>query len=91
MEKTRPEFEAKYGTIRVACFPNRTKEGRVWYSSAPSRRYYTEEGNGKANYSSTFTGVGDLVLLREAIDDTIAWLKGRAEESVNDSEEVAED
>jgi hypothetical protein len=71
-EKKRPDYETRLNGIRLAVWANET-DGRLWYSAAPSRRV-VEAGSNDARYYSTFNGVADLVLLREAIDQAIAWI-----------------
>jgi hypothetical protein len=79
MEKTRPAFEASLKGIRVAVFDNETTDGtRRWYSCAPSRRF-VEAGSQEAKYTATFNGIADLVLLRELINQAIAWMSTREE------------
>jgi hypothetical protein len=78
MEKTKPAFEARLNGIRLAVWENET-DGRRWFSAAPSRRFVSE-GN-EAKYTATFNGIADLVLLRELINQAIAWMSSRGERS----------
>ncbi len=77
MENTKPAFESKLGSIRLAVWENATTEGRRWYSAAPTRRYFPDAQSKEAKYASTFNGIADLVLLREAINQAIAWMSSR--------------
>ena len=85
--KQKPCFEARIGTIRLALWDNQTADGRHWYSAAPTRRYFPDANSKEAKYASTFNGVADLVLLREAINQAIDFLKNRAAEANGQVEE----
>jgi hypothetical protein len=79
MEKARPAFETRLNGVRVAVWENET-DGRRWFSAAPSRRFVDSESK-EAKYTATFNGVADLVLLREAVNQAIAWMSSRGEKS----------
>lgn len=72
MENDKPAFEAKLRGIRIAVWQNET-DGRRWYSAAPSRRF-VDSGTKEAKYTAKFNGVADLVLLREVINQAVAWI-----------------
>jgi hypothetical protein len=74
-ERTKPAFEARLNGVRLAVWENE-KDGRRWYSAAPSRRYTTTESS-EPKFTATFNGIADLVLLRETINQAIDWLTRR--------------
>jgi hypothetical protein len=74
-ERATPNFVAKLNGIQLSVWENET-DGRRWYSSGPSRRY-VENGSTEAKYTTTFRGIADLILLREAINQAIGWISGR--------------
>ena len=78
MERTKPSYDTKINGIRVAVWENET-DGRRWFSAAPSRRYL-EPGSKEPRYAATFNGVGDLLVLREAINRAISWMASRESE-----------
>jgi hypothetical protein len=77
-ERTKPAFQARLNGVQLSVFENE-KDGRRWYSAAPSRRYTTSENN-EPKFTANFNGVADLVLLRETINQAIDWLNRREQE-----------
>lgn len=74
-ERTKPVFQARLNGVQLSVFENE-KDGRRWYSAAPSRRYTTTESS-EPKFTTNFNGVADLVLLRETINQAIEWLNHR--------------
>jgi hypothetical protein len=75
MEKKKPDFEVALNGVRLAGWENET-DGRHWLSFSPSRRV-VDSGSKEVKYMTSFNGVADLVLLREEINQAIAWATGR--------------
>jgi hypothetical protein len=74
-ERTTPSFVANLNGIRLAVWENET-DSRRWFSAMPSRRF-VESGSTEAKYTSSFRGIGDLVILRQTIDMAIQWMTNR--------------
>lgn len=77
-ERTTPSYVATLNGIRLSVWENET-DGRRWFSSGASRRY-VENGSTTAKYTSTFRGIGDLVILRQTIEMAIQWMTDRQQE-----------
>ncbi len=76
-EKTKPAFETRLNGVRLAVWANET-DGRRWFSCAPSRRF-VDSSSKETKYVASFNGVADLALLREAINQAIAWMSNQPE------------
>ena len=77
-EENQPDnlvFEQRIGSVRLSIWENVDKEGNCYYSSNIVRRF--KAGDEWSN-SSSFTGLSDLALLREAVELAIAWHRGIA-------------
>ncbi|HEY2827891.1 MAG TPA: hypothetical protein VGJ04_09850 [Pirellulales bacterium] len=70
--ENKPAFTAKLKGIGISVFENKT-DGRLWYSASPSRRF-VDSGSKEAKYTGTFNGIADLVLLREVVNQAVAWI-----------------
>jgi hypothetical protein len=74
-----PSFDNRLSSVRLPVWENET-EGRRWYTAAPSKRF-VDATTQEVKYTSKFSGVADLVLLRELINRAIAWIESRGERS----------
>jgi hypothetical protein len=72
MEKKKPDFETALNGVRLAGWEHE-KDGRRWPSFSPSKRIVDPE-NKEVKYVQHYS-LADLVLLREEIDQGIAWAK----------------
>jgi hypothetical protein len=76
---TPPRTQSRRLGVQLTVWKNQT-DGRTWFSAAPSRRSVENVGK-EAKYYTTFTGVVDLVLLRQLIDEAIDWINQQTETS----------
>ena len=81
-DKKKPDnliFEERLHNVRVSVWENQDKEGNVFHNVSVVRRY--QSGPDEWSSSPTFTGLGDLALLREACELAIAVLRQKAIET----------
>jgi hypothetical protein len=71
MEKNRPVWDVRLGSIRAAIFENRNAD-KTYFNVAISRRF--KQGS-EWMTSTTFNGMADLALVRQAVELAIEWLK----------------
>ena len=77
MEKRRPSFERKLGTVRITVWRNVSKEkGREWFSATIVRRYKAGDEWKEVN---TFNGIAELSLVRQGIDLALDWINQQSE------------
>ena len=60
-----PIFSQQLGAIRAAVWESTTDEGRVFYNATITRSY-REKNSEEWKESSSFNGLADLALVREA-------------------------
>ena len=60
-----PIFSQQLGAIRAAVWESTTDEGRVFYNTTITRSY-REKNSEEWKESSSFNGLADLALVREA-------------------------
>lgn len=70
MEKNKPIWDVRLGSIRCAIFENRNA-GNVYHNVALTRRF--RQGT-EWMTSTTFNGLADLAQVRQAVELAIAWL-----------------
>jgi hypothetical protein len=70
-EKSRPVFERRLGSIRVAVWQNAAPDGGVWWNISIVRRYRDGE---EWKEAQTFNGLADLALVREAATLAGSWI-----------------
>lgn len=70
MEKNRPVWDVRLGSIRAAIFENRNAD-KTFFNVGISRRF--KQGN-EWMTSTTFNGLADLALVRQAVELAIEWL-----------------
>ncbi len=72
-EKDKPVHRIRLGRIVAAIWPNRTRDGRVWFNVTIMRSY--KDGD-QWNDTSTF-GRDDLPMVAKAADMAYAWIWGQ--------------
>lgn len=70
MEKSKPVWETRLGSIRAAVFENKNAE-KTYYNVALTRRF---KQGAEWMTSTTFNGLADLALVRQAVELAIEWL-----------------
>jgi hypothetical protein len=70
MEKIKPIWEVRLGAIRGAIFENRNGD-RSYYNVSLTRRY--KQGM-EYMTSTTFNGLADMVLVKQAVTQAVDWL-----------------
>lgn len=70
MEKNRPVWDVKLGAISCAIFESRHGE-KKFMNATITRRF--KQGTEWMS-STSFTGIADLTLVRQAVDLAIEWL-----------------
>lgn len=79
MEKSRPCFEKRVGSIRVAVWENTSESNgtpKKWHNAAITRRY--RDGNDWKD-APTLNGLGDLAQAALAVQLAIDWINQRQE------------
>lgn len=76
MEKNKPCYEARLGSVRVAIWENH-KDGKTWHNVAIARRYKDGE---EWKEASTFNGLADLAHVNTAVWLAQEWLRKRQDQ-----------
>lgn len=79
MEKSRPCFEKRVGSIRIAVWENTSESNgtpKKWHNVAITRRY--KDGNDWKD-APTLNGLGDLAQAALAVQLAIDWINQRQE------------
>ena len=71
MEKNKPVYEKRLGSIRLAIWRNTAEEGKNWHNVAITRRYRHQD---EWKEATTFNGLGDLALVGECVNAAKAWI-----------------
>src|SRR5262245_6371482 len=71
MEKNKPAWSVQLGAIRCSIFFNRNADGRTFANVGISRRF--KQGS-EWMTSTTFNGLADLALVKQAVELAIEWL-----------------
>lgn len=77
MDKNRPVWDVRLGSIRAAIFENRNAD-RTYYNVALTRRF--KQGS-EWMTSTSFNGLADLAQIRQAVELAIEWLAKNEVES----------
>lgn len=85
MAKDRPAYSKRLNNIRVTIWANQT-DGHTWFSTVFTRRFKQGETWREA---TTFNGLADLALLKEAAELASDFIRGREAEQT-DLEPTAE-
>ena len=88
MGKKKPDnlvLEQRFHNIRLSVWENVDKDGKPYHNVTIVRRYESEPGEWSS--SSSFTGLGDLALVRQAVNLAINWLQDRAMGTPSDGQE----
>ncbi len=75
-EKKQPEnlaFETRIGKIRLSIWANTDKNGNTFHNVTIARRF--ESAPGEWSNSNSYTGLGDIAQLRQAVDIGEEWLR----------------
>ncbi len=79
-----PIFSQQLGAIRAAVWESTTEEGRVFYNTTITRSY-REKNSEEWKESSSFNGLADLALVREATRLAANFIEARErEQEAND-------
>ena len=76
-ETIRPVLDQRFNHIRLVIWEN-TNKGQVWHNVVITRRF--RDGD-EWKESSSYSGLGDLALVDEAVDMAKEFLRGKALES----------
>jgi hypothetical protein len=76
MANERPAFTKRLNNVRVTVWANQT-DGQFWFSTVFTRRF--KDGD-KWRDVTTFNGLGDLALLKEAAELACDFIRGREAE-----------
>ena len=60
-----PVYSHQFGAVRVAVWESKTDEGRMFFNTSLTRSY-REKNSEEWKESSSFNGLADLALVREA-------------------------
>lgn len=71
--ENKPAFEKRLGGVRVAIWENENASG-VWHNVSITRHY--KDGD-EWREASTYNGLSDLALLREAVELAREWIRQR--------------
>lgn len=71
-----PDYSKQFGAIRVAVWESKTDEGRVFHNVTITRSY-REKNSEEWKESSSFNGLTDLALVREAARLAANWIEQR--------------
>jgi hypothetical protein len=74
-----PVFSKQFGAVRVAVWESTTDEGRVFYNATITRSY-REKNSEEWKESSSFNGLTDLALVREAARLAANFIEARERE-----------
>lgn len=84
MDKNKPCFERRIGNIRLAIWENVVEDSKtVWHNVSITRRFKSDDGWKEA---ATFSGLGDLAQVAEAVGLAQDWIRRRQEEPVQQPE-----
>jgi hypothetical protein len=70
MEKNKPVWDVRLGAVRAAIFENRNAD-KTYFNVALTRRF---KQGAEWMTSTSFNGMADLALVRQAVELAIAWL-----------------
>ena len=73
MTKSKPVYEKRIGSIRLAIWENEN-EGKTWFNVSAVRRFKDGE---EWKEASTFNGLSDLTHLAKAVELGMAWIERR--------------
>ncbi|MBX7165924.1 MAG: hypothetical protein K1X74_06205 [Pirellulales bacterium] len=73
-ETNAPAYSANVGHIHLSVWENRSENGRTWFNTQVVRRY--KDGDTWKD-SNSFSGLGDLALLAEAVRLAQKYVTGR--------------
>ncbi len=68
-----PVWSKQFGAIRAAVWENTSDEGRVFYNTSLTRSF-REKNSEEWKESSSFNGLADLALVREAARLAADWI-----------------
>lgn len=74
-----PVYSQQLGAIRAAVWESATDEGRVFHNVTITRSY-REKNSEEWKESSSFNGLADLALVREAARLAASWIEQRERE-----------
>jgi len=83
--ENKPVYEKRIGGVRVAIWENQNGSG-IWHNVSIMRHYKDGEDWKEA---STYNGLGDLALVREAVEVARDWIRRRELDDANNADSAS--